>query len=48
MNLDTAIFIFWSTMKLGEVIARQKREGKLLSADLLTYVSSLEGKWFAE
>ena len=41
MNLLAAIIIFWNTMKLGEVIASQKREGKLLSPDLLTHVSPL-------
>ena len=40
MNLLAAI-IFWNTMKLGEVVARQKREGKLLLPDLLTHVSPL-------
>ena len=35
MNLLAAIIIFWNTMKLGEVVANQKRDGKLLSPDLL-------------
>ncbi|MCV5647110.1 transposase, partial [Escherichia coli] len=30
MNLLAAIIIFWNTMKLGEVVANQKRDGKLL------------------
>jgi hypothetical protein len=41
MNLLAAIIIFWNTLKLGEVVASQKREGKLLSPDLLTHVSAL-------
>ncbi|WP_214597238.1 Tn3 family transposase [Klebsiella pneumoniae] len=32
---------FWNTMKLGEVVANQKRDGKLLSPDLLAHVSPL-------
>jgi hypothetical protein len=28
MNLLAAIIIFWNTMKLGEVVANQKRERK--------------------
>jgi hypothetical protein len=36
-----AIIIFWNTMKLGEVVANQTREGKLISSDLLAYVSPL-------
>jgi transcriptional regulator with XRE-family HTH domain len=36
-----AIIIFWNTMKLGEVVANQKRDGKLLSPDLLAHVSPL-------
>ncbi|MFO6137612.1 Tn3 family transposase, partial [Pseudomonas aeruginosa] len=31
----------WNTMKLGEVVANQKRDGKLLSPDLLAHVSPL-------
>ncbi|MBM2667912.1 Tn3 family transposase [Klebsiella pneumoniae] len=41
MNLLAAIIIFWNTMKLGEVVANQKRDGKLLSPDLLAHVSPL-------
>ena len=41
MNLLAAIIIFWNTMKLGEVVAQQKSEGKLLSPDLLAHVSPL-------
>ena len=41
MNLLAAIIIFWNTMKLGEVVASQKREGKMLSPHLLTHVSPL-------
>ncbi len=41
MNLLAAIIIFWNTMKLGEVVASQKRDGKLLSPDLLAHVSPL-------
>jgi len=41
MNLLAAIIIFWNTMKLGEVVASQKSEGKLLSPDLLAHVSPL-------
>ena len=41
MNLLAAIIIFWNTMKLGEVVANQKREGKLLLPDLLAHVSPL-------
>ena len=41
MNLLAAIIIFWNTMKLGEVVAQQKGEGKLLSPDLLAHVSPL-------
>jgi len=41
MNLLAAIIIFWNTMKLGGVVATQKRERKLLSADLLAHVSPL-------
>ncbi|EJL53387.1 hypothetical protein PMI09_03183 [Rhizobium sp. CF122] len=37
MNLLAAIIIFWNTMKLGEVVANQEREGRLLSPDLLTH-----------
>ncbi|EHI0071514.1 Tn3 family transposase [Escherichia coli] len=40
-NLLAAIIIFWNTMKLGEVVANQKRDGKLLSPDLLAHVSPL-------
>lgn len=49
MNLLAAIIIFWNTMKLGGVVATQKREGKLLSADLLAHVSPLgwEHVWTA-
>ena len=36
-----AIIIFWNTMKLGEVVANQTREGKLISSDLLAHVSPL-------
>lgn len=39
MNLLAAIIIFWNTMKLGEVVASQKRDGKLLPPDLLAHVS---------
>ncbi|MCV5514034.1 Tn3 family transposase, partial [Escherichia coli] len=41
MNLLAAIIIFWNTMKLGEVVANQNRDGKLLSPDLLAHVSPL-------
>lgn len=41
MNLLAAIIIFWNTMKLGEVVAKQTREGKPLSPDLLAHVSPL-------
>ncbi len=41
MNLLAAIIIFWNTMKLGEVVANQKRDGKPLSPDLLAHVSPL-------
>lgn len=41
MNLLAAIIIFWNTMKLGEVVASQKSEGKLLSPELLAHVSPL-------
>ena len=41
MNLLAAIIIFWNTMKLGEVVANQKRDEKLLSPDLLAHVSPL-------
>ncbi|UXT61275.1 Tn3 family transposase (plasmid) [Agrobacterium fabrum] len=41
MNLLAAIIIFWNTMKLGEVVARKKREGKQLSPDLLAHISPL-------
>lgn len=41
MNLLAAIIIFWNTMKLGEVVANQKRDVKLLSPDLLADVSPL-------
>lgn len=41
MNLLAAIIIFWNTMKLGEVVAGQKWDGKLLSPDLLADVSPL-------
>ena len=41
MNLLAAIIIFWNTMKLGEVVAKQNAEGKLLSPDLLAHVSPL-------
>ena len=41
MNLLAAIIIFWNTMKLGEVVANQKRDGKLLSPDLLAHVLPL-------
>jgi len=34
-------FIFWSTMKLGEVVTNRKRDGKPLSPDVLAHVSSL-------
>lgn len=36
-----AIIIYWNAMKLGEVVASQKRDGKLLSPDLLVHVSPL-------
>lgn len=36
-----AIIIFWNTMKLGEVVTNQKRDGKPLSPDLLAHVSPL-------
>jgi Tn3 transposase DDE domain len=41
MNLLAAIIIFWNTMKLGDVVARHKREGNPLSPDLLAHVSPL-------
>lgn len=41
MYLLAAIIIFWNIMKLGEVLANQKREGKFLLADLLAHVSPL-------
>lgn len=41
MNLLAAIIIFWNTMKLGEVVDSQKRDGKPLSPDLLAHVSPL-------
>lgn len=41
MNLLAAIIIFWNTMKLGEVVASQNSEGKLLPPDLLAHVSPL-------
>lgn len=41
MNLLAAIIIFWNTMKLGEVVAKQNDEGKPLSPDLLAHVSPL-------
>ena len=41
MNLLAAIIIFWNTMKLGEVVANQKRDVKLLSPDMLSHVSPL-------
>ncbi|MEY8799771.1 Tn3 family transposase [Leisingera sp. XS_AS12] len=40
-GLQAAIIIFWNTMKLGEVVANHKRDGKLLSPDLLVHVSPL-------
>jgi TnpA family transposase len=39
MNLLAANIIFWNTMKLGDVVANQKRDGKPLSPDLLARVS---------
>jgi hypothetical protein len=39
MNLLAAIIILWNTMKLGEVVASQKPDGKPLSLDLLAHVS---------
>ncbi len=39
--LKRAIIIFWNTMKLGEVVANGKREGKLLLPDQLAHVSPL-------
>jgi hypothetical protein len=33
--------IFWHTMRLGDVVANQKRDGKPLSPDLLAHVSRL-------
>ncbi len=41
MNLLAAIIIFWNTMKLGEVVANQKRDGKLLSPHSSADVSPL-------
>lgn len=41
MNLLAAIIIFWNTMKLGEAVANQKRDGNALSPDLLAHVSPL-------
>jgi TnpA family transposase len=41
MNLLAANIIFWNTMKLGDVVANQKRDGKPLSPDLLARVSPL-------
>jgi TnpA family transposase len=41
MNLLAAIIIFWNTMKLGDLVANQKRDGKPLSPDLLAHVSPL-------
>ena len=43
-NLLAAIIIFWNTMKLGEVVANQKRDGKLLSPDLLAHVRRSDGE----
>ena len=41
MNPLAANIIFWNTMKLGDVVANQKRDGKPLSPDLLAHVSPL-------
>ncbi len=41
MNLFAAIIIFWNTIKVGEVFANQKSDGKLLSPEMLAHVSPL-------
>lgn len=41
MNLLAAIIIFWTNIKLGEVVANQKCDGKLLSSETLVHVSPL-------
>jgi hypothetical protein len=41
MNLLAANIIFWNTMKLGDVVANQKRDGKPLSPDFVAHVSPL-------
>jgi TnpA family transposase len=41
MNPLAALIIFWNTMKLGEAVAKNAREGKTPSHDILAHVSPL-------